>query len=136
MILLDTGPLLAILDRSDSQHGLCLATLSQFSDDVLTTTWPCFTEALYLLGRQGGFNLQRAAWDLWLQGSIDLHSLSDDKTIDAAQLMEQYQDLPMDLGDASLMATANYLGIRRIFTLDSDFHIYRLKDGTPLEVIP
>ncbi len=51
------------------------------------------------------------------------------------QLMEQYQDVPMDLADSSLVAAAEMLGIRRIFTLDSDFYIYRLHGKDAFDVI-
>jgi hypothetical protein len=51
-------------------------------------------------------------------------------------LMDKYKDRPMDLADASLVAAAERLGARRIFTLDSDFHIYRLADSSALECVP
>ena len=50
-------------------------------------------------------------------------------------LMSQYRDTPMDLADASLMATAESLFMRRIFTLDSGFLFYLLADGSVLEVV-
>nr|WP_317270313.1 PIN domain-containing protein [Arthrospira sp. PLM2.Bin9] len=50
--------------------------------------------------------------------------------------MEKYQDLPMDLADASLLAVAESQNIKRIFTLDSDFYVYRLYDKDAFEVIP
>jgi len=50
--------------------------------------------------------------------------------------MEKYQDTPMDLADASLVAVAESLSIRDVFTLDSDFRIYRLADGSTLNIIP
>lgn len=50
-------------------------------------------------------------------------------------LMEKYKDTPMDLADASLVAAAESLGLTRIFTVDSDFYVYRLADGTALEVV-
>ena len=53
-----------------------------------------------------------------------------------AVLMDKYNDRPMDLAAASLVAAAERLGSQRIFTLDSDFHIYRLADGSALECIP
>jgi predicted nucleic acid-binding protein len=53
-----------------------------------------------------------------------------------AALMDKYQDRPMDLADASLVTVAERLGMRRIFTLDSDCHIHRLADGSALECIP
>lgn len=53
-----------------------------------------------------------------------------------ATLMQKYRDRPMDLADASLVVAAERLGLHRVFTLDSDFHIYRLADGSALECIP
>jgi predicted nucleic acid-binding protein len=50
--------------------------------------------------------------------------------------MAQYQDKPMDLADASLVALAETVGYTRIFSIDSDFYVYRLVDGTALEVMP
>jgi predicted nucleic acid-binding protein len=53
-----------------------------------------------------------------------------------ATLMEQYKDRPVDLADASLIVAAERLGARRIFTLDSDFYIYRLADSSTLICVP
>ncbi len=50
--------------------------------------------------------------------------------------MEQYRDRPMDLADASLIALAETAGYTRIFSIDSDFYIYRLADGPALQVVP
>ncbi len=50
-------------------------------------------------------------------------------------LMAKYQDTPMDLADASLIAVAERLSLRRIFTIDTDFYVYRLSDGSTLEII-
>ncbi|MCG3163996.1 MAG: hypothetical protein JMDDDDMK_05455 [Acidobacteria bacterium] len=50
-------------------------------------------------------------------------------------LMAQYADTPMDLADASLVAAAESLALRRVFTLDDDFYIYRLADGSTLEIV-
>jgi predicted nucleic acid-binding protein len=52
------------------------------------------------------------------------------------ELMETYRDRPMDLADASIVATAEHLGMRRLFALDRDFYIYRLVDGSALELVP
>lgn len=51
-------------------------------------------------------------------------------------LMEQYRDLPMDLGDASLVAAAEALDRKQIFTLDRDFLIYQFRGSQPFEVVP
>ena len=50
--------------------------------------------------------------------------------------MERYRNLPMDLADASVVAVAESFGVRRVFTLDGDFRVYRLADGSALEVFP
>jgi predicted nucleic acid-binding protein len=52
------------------------------------------------------------------------------------ELMEKYRDRPMDLADASLVAAAEHLRMKRLFTLDNDFHIYRLADGSTLDLVP
>jgi len=61
--------------------------------------------------------------------------LTDSETDRIDSLMKQYQDVPMDLADASLISIAESRGYTRIFTIDSDFYIYRLADGSVLEVI-
>ncbi len=53
-----------------------------------------------------------------------------------ATLMDKYADRLMDLADASIVAMAEALGLKTIFTLDSDFLIYRLADGSALTVVP
>lgn len=53
-----------------------------------------------------------------------------------AELMRVYSDLPMDLADASVVAAAEALGERRVFTFDGHYRIYRLRDGSTLEVVP
>ena len=54
----------------------------------------------------------------------------------SAALMAKYADRPMDLADATLVALAEERGERRIFTLDSDFRIYRIHGRTHFEIIP
>jgi hypothetical protein len=54
----------------------------------------------------------------------------------AAELMARYRDTPMDLADATLVAAAEQDGYREIFSLDSDFYVYRLSTGRALEIVP
>lgn len=102
----------------------------------LITTWPAFTEAMYLLGRAGGSVGQQALWKLVLSKRLELVELSRGALQRAALLMDKYADLPMDLADATLVAVAEERGDRRIFTLDSDFQIYRIQGRTRFEIIP
>ncbi len=136
MILTDTGVLVALLDADDAHHAACANALKRLPAAPLLTTWPCFTEAMYLLGSVGGYRYQAALWNLRTAGRLRLHDHTAAEIARMATLMERYSDQPMDLTDASLVALAESQKQRRVFTIDSDFQIYRLADGTVLEVIP
>jgi len=102
----------------------------------MLTTWPCFTEAMYLLGQTGGWRFQATLWALRANGRLKLHELSSSEADRIAALMEKYRDTPMDLADASLVVVAESQSLRRVFTTDGHFRIYRLKDGSVLEMMP
>ena len=135
MTLTDAGPLIAVIDADEADHEPCLAAL----DDVelpLVTTWPAFTEAMYLLGNAGGLRAQQALWRLLDTGRLRVAELSREAVQRSARLMEKYADVPMDLADATLVAYAEEHGHRRVFTIDSDFAIYRIHGRHRFDVIP
>jgi uncharacterized protein len=134
--LTDTGPLVALINRNDPNHARCLAAVRYLPEEPLTTTWPCFTEAMYLLYRATGHAGQVSLWHRRTGGRLTLLDLTSGEVDRMAALMTKYEDLPMDRADASLMMMAERLGSKRIFSLDSDFYVYRLFDGTALEVVP
>jgi predicted nucleic acid-binding protein len=136
VILTDTGPLVALINRNDPNHQACLAATHGLPTGPMLTTWPCFTETMYLVRRAGGYSGQAALWGLLRTGRVALHESSSDETDRMAVLMDKYRDTPMDLADASLIAAAEHLQTRRLFALDSDFHIYRLSDGSTLDIVP
>jgi hypothetical protein len=135
MTLCDAGPLIAIIDADEPDHDACLAALDELALP-LVTTWPAFTEAMYLLGQAGGIDGQRALWSLVRTDRLILADLSAKAVARAAQLMEKYADRPMDLADATLIALAEEDGHRRVFSLDSDFHIYRIRGRQRFDVVP
>lgn len=136
MTLTDASPLVALINAKDKNHARCMAVLPALSAPLLTT-WPAFTEAMYLLFRYGGSPAQRELWSYVQDGLISFHTLGAVEQKRMPELMEKYRDRPMDLADASLVAAAEVLGITRIFTLDSrDFHIYRLDNTGTFEVVP
>ncbi len=136
MTLTDASPLVALINAKDKSHAACIAALAYLSAPLLTT-WPAFTEAMYLLLRYGGYPAQKALWSYVQDGVLTFHALGSVELARMAELMGRYQDRPMDLADASLVATAEVLGITRIFTLDKrDFYIYRLGDTGAFEVVP
>lgn len=135
MTLVDAGPLVALIDAGEEDHELCVATLAELQLPLLTT-WAAFTEAIYLLGRAGGWRGQEPLWRLVVRGDLELAQPTRESTTRAARLMERYADRPMDLADATLVALAEERRRKRIFTLDSDFHVYRLHGRGRFDVIP
>jgi predicted nucleic acid-binding protein len=136
MMPTDSGPLVALADRKDPYHAKAVRTAADLPDEPLVTTWPCLTEAMHLLGRAAGAAGQERLWNLLLTGRLLVRDPGPTEVIRMAELMRQYRDLPMDLADASLVAAAEATRNRRIFTFDGDFRIYRLADGSFLEVVP
>lgn len=136
-ILTDTGPLVALVNRRDPNHFRCLEASRVLPRGPLLTTWPCFTEAMYLVHRAGGYQGQAALFALRSSGRLLLYDLTDEETDRIDSLMQRYRDTPMDLADASLVAVAESLGNQRIFTLDRrHFSVYRLANGLGLELVP
>lgn len=135
MTLTDTGPLVALVDADDANHAACEAVLPTLSPPMVTL-WPCFTESMHLLGRAGGQRAQDTLWEYVARGLVRIRESSVAEQTRMRELMDKYGDTPMDLADASLVAAAEALEVTRIFTIDSDFYVYRLADGTALEVTP
>lgn len=133
--LTDAGALIALIDADELDHERCKRALEEIRLPMLTT-WPAFTEAMYLLGRAGGWRGQEALWKLIRRGDLLIATASPEATERTARLMERYSDRPMDLADATLVALAEERGLTRIFTLDDDFHIYRIAGRRQFEVVP
>lgn len=135
MILTDAGPLVAIIDRGEADHARCVAALETLQGPMVTT-WPAFTEAMYLLGAAAGWSGQEPLWRMVKRGHLQIAEMTPRMLERMAVLMEKYRDLPMDLADASLVALAEAQGDDRIFTLDHHFRIYRLPRRKGFLVIP
>jgi uncharacterized protein len=132
-VLVDAGPLVALLDRSDPDHQTCRSALTAVRDP-LATVWPAVTEAMYLLGRVS-WPAQDALWELLEE--VKILPLEPRDTRRMRALMEKYRSLPMDLADAALVAVAEREMIRAIFTLDGrDFGVYRPARIGRFSVIP
>ncbi|MEM6436252.1 MAG: nucleic acid-binding protein [Cyanobacteria bacterium P01_D01_bin.115] len=134
MILCDAGVLLCLVDRTQSQHQAYRNAVVQLASSLITT-WPCLTEAMYLALHRGGWNMQKQLGQLLLDGLLLVHEIQEENYGRLFELMEQYQDRPMDLADASLVLVAERTGARKILTLDSDFLFYRIKSKDTFEVI-
>ncbi len=102
----------------------------------MVTTWPVVTEAMYLLGDAGGWQAQRALWAMVDREALTLADLRRPEIARARALMEKYRDAPMDIADATLVAVAEARGLKRVFTLDSDFGVYRFRGRESFEMVP
>lgn len=135
MTLCDTGPLVALINRKDHGHTRCVVAAPDILGPLFTT-WPCFTEAMFLLGKYSGYLDQEKLWSVLDKGALILHATSEEERVRMRILMRKYRDAPMDLADASLVAAAEALNVSKIFTLDKHFHAYRIHDKKPFEVVP
>jgi predicted nucleic acid-binding protein len=127
MILVDTGPLVALFDPKDGDHELCRKTLAKLKGPLRTTV-PVLVEAFHLLQPEslGSRNLRRFVLDR----GLSVWFMDDEAVVRAFALMEDYSDQPMDLADASLVVAAEKLRTRSVFTLDErDFRTYRVRIG-------
>jgi predicted nucleic acid-binding protein len=89
-----------------------------------------------LLRPAGGWRAQEKLWQMrerTLLGVVDLPGSAVDRT---RSLMEKYSDVPMSLADASLVSLAEWRNLTRIFTLDSDFAVYRFRGRRSFVLIP
>jgi uncharacterized protein len=133
--LTDAGPLIALIDAGETDHERCRAVIARVALP-LVTTWPAFTEAIYLLGQAAGWPGQRALWQMVQRDALVITELGPELQARCAELMDRNQDHPMDLADASLVTLAEDRKLRTIFSLDQHFRSYQLRGGRFLSVIP
>jgi uncharacterized protein len=120
--LIDTGPLVAFLDRSDQNHEWAAQQFSRISDAFLTCEG-VITEATHLLSDAGV-----QSWGVLELAKRKIISVQFDLEPNLERilaLMKKYADTPMDFVDACLVAMTEVKRDCRLLTLDSDFRIYR-----------
>jgi predicted nucleic acid-binding protein len=134
LILVDAGPLVALVDADDQHHATCVAALKNLREP-LATIWPPLTEAMYLLADLP--KAQEALWEMLQRGALQLLPLDIADTPRIRELMRKYANRPMDLADAALLRVAEREGLRKIFTIDrKDFSVYRLHNRIRPTLIP
>ena len=120
--LIDSGPLIALFDKSDSYHLKVLNFLKSYKG-TLVTSIAVVTEVSHMLD----FNLQvQIDFLKWIElGGVEIYNITQNDIADIRVMMQKYIDIPMDFADASLMYIANVESIKEIISIDSDFDIYR-----------
>jgi predicted nucleic acid-binding protein len=134
VILLDAGPMVALLRRADQHHARCVAALRRIHDP-LGTVWPAVTEAMFLLSDRP--DAQAALAEKLEADAISLLPLDRRDVPRMRELMSKYGDLPMDLTDAAIVRVAEREGIDRVFTTDRrDFGVYRISGRRRFRILP
>ncbi len=122
-LLLDTGPIVALLNANDPDHRACTDFFESFRGRLLSTE-AVLTESVYLLGRIPGGS--EACLEFFIRNAATLISQNGESLIRAKELMARYHDVPMDFADATLVSLAEDSDCRQIFTLDRrGFTTYR-----------
>ncbi|WP_457602302.1 type II toxin-antitoxin system VapC family toxin [Nitratifractor sp.] len=133
-VLIDSGPLIALFDRSDRYHEGVLGFLRNFEGE-LVSSWPVLTEVSHMLD----FNVQVQVDFLeWVhRGAIELPEIGRDELGGLIEMTRHYTNVPMDLADATLVYLAHREKIEEIISIDSDFSIYRtLKKRFVRNILP
>ena len=133
-VLIDAGPIVAILNRREQDHAVCVGTLKKIGRPLLST-WMPVTEAMYLL--DSSVVAQNALLEMIERGFLKILEIGASDLPPIRALINKYNDQPMDFADATLVHVANREGLQEIFTLDRrDFNIYKLKQNRPFKVVP
>ena len=133
-VLVDTGPIVAILTESDEHHEACVEQLHHIRGPLLTC-WPVITEAAWLLRAYP--HAIRKLLSSFHGRLFELVPLSETDLAGIAAVLAKYEGLRIQLADAALVHLANREGIETMFTLDRrDFGVLRLAHGKKLRLIP
>lgn len=133
-VLVDTGPLVAIMLRTDQHHKICLETLRNLPAPMFSC-WPVITEAAWLLRGEAGAVQQLL--NSISEGLLEFLALQSAEAAQIAKLMERYKDLRPQLADAALVYLAERDDFDLIFTLDRrDFSVYQRGRKHSFRIIP
>jgi len=133
-VLIDTGPLVAVLSRQDTHHRTCVEALRELAAPLLSC-WPVITEAAWLL-RSSPLAVQQLLNSMH-GGFLELLPLAGTEAKAIAALMKRYESIRPKLADAALVYLAGRESIDTVFTLDRrDFSIYRPSHKRSFRIIP
>jgi predicted nucleic acid-binding protein len=132
--LIDTGAILALLDKTDRWHRVCVDAFEQLRLPLVTSE-TVLTELFHLVGDSR--HEIEAAWRLVRSGAIVLAAIEDSELSQIQTLMSRYADRPMDFAHATLVYLAKREALSTIFTVDhADFDTYRIEGRRRFRVLP
>ena len=132
--LIDTSAILALLDRTDHWHGVCVDTFQQLRVPLVTSE-AVLTELFHLIGDSR--HEKETAWSFIRSGAIKLAVIEDSELAEIQALMARYWDRPMDFADGTLVYLARREALSTVFTVDhADFNTYRIQGRKRFRVVP
>jgi len=133
-VLVDTGPLVAILSPNDLDHQVCTSVLHSLPSPLITC-WPVVTEAMWLLRKSP--RTVRRLLSAVSSGILEIPLVTAREAEPIEAIMEQYESLRPQFADAMLVYLAHRENMETIFTLDRrDFSVYRTRRKRPFQLIP
>jgi predicted nucleic acid-binding protein len=132
--LIDTGALLALVDRGDEWHAPCVVAYNRCRLPLLTTE-AVLTEVFHLT--RGDRREISAVWILLRSGAVQMAPISHQELPQIQSLMDDYADRPMDFADATVVYLAARETLSMILTVDhGDFETYRLPGRKKFTILP
>jgi uncharacterized protein len=128
----DTGPLVAFLDRAERHHRWAADRVARLEAPLLICE-PVLAEATYLLARLP--RAQDALFGLIENGALRIAFRIDEHVSALRRLQRKYRDTPMSLADCCVVRMAELNDRHAVFTLDSDFSVYRKHGRAPIALI-
>ena len=131
--LIDTGAILALIDRNDRWHERTVAAFERMRLPLATSA-AVLAELFHLVS---GRREAEAAWRFLRSGAVTVLPIADANLADLEALMNRYHDRPMDFADATLVHLAERESLSSILTVDhDDFETYRIRGRARFRVAP
>lgn len=131
-VVVDTGPIVALLDADDRHHAWAAVQFARLRPPLLTCE-AVLTEASFLIARVGE-NVS-AVTALVDRGVLSVKQVFDAESPSITRLVRRYANVPMSLADACLVRLVELTPHATLFTLDSDFEIYRQKGRSVIPLL-
>lgn len=131
-VLVDTGPLVALLNRREKLHKRVSAVLPQLPSPLLTAE-PVLVEAMFLLRAVPGGS--RAVLSMLRDGFLRVPFAVAPEASDLDALMTRFATVPMSIADACLVRMVELMPDASVFTFDSDFTIYRARKNRVIQLV-
>jgi len=135
-LVLDTGPIVALLDASDPEHRRCVRVVEEAGEDLVIPA-PVLIEVDYWLHKLYGARTWQTFVEDIVRGAYRLHHLDEHQLQRAAELEQTYESLDLGLVDAAVIVTCETLAETKVATLDRrDFSVVAPRHCRRLTILP